>query len=222
MPKFRILHSISLYRVKIVIRQEKQLVKQHMYLNDALTDVDVLINWNRSLFSTHFKNEQKILSKELMYIAWSSKMYKYDVPVAGWLRTQKWEEKWWFWLTESGISGVVVTQGKWQNSLTWWFLGQMTQKHFNSIDKIIYKLSIFLTTYIKLAREILFFHWPLWKYLLLKCVCGVLKEIIPMIYLKRYREEMIDMVSYYTPIHQVSLLATGLILVVPILLQAVC
>lgn len=43
-----------------------------------------------------------------------------------------------------------------------------------------------------------------------------------MIYLKRYREEMIDTVIYYTPIHQVSLLATGLILVVSILLQAVC
>lgn len=40
--------------------------------------------------------------------------------------------------------------------------------------------------------------------------------------LKRYRGEMTDMVIYYTPVHQVSLLATALILVVSILLQAVC
>lgn len=33
---------------------------------------------------------------------------------------------------------------------------------------------------------------------------------------------MIDVVIYYTPTHQVSLLATGLTLVVSTLLQAVC
>lgn len=48
-----------------------------MYLNDALTDVDVLLIWNRSLFSIYFKNAQKIPSKELLYVTWNfKKMHK--------------------------------------------------------------------------------------------------------------------------------------------------
>ena len=43
-----------------------------------------------------------------------------------------------------------------------------------------------------------------------------------LVYLKGYREEMIDTVIHYTPTHQVSLLATGLILVGSTFLQAVC
>lgn len=163
-----------------------------------------------------------ILSKELMSITWRWKTYKYDVPVSGRLRITEVGREMMIPIDRVRDIWGVVTQGRRQTSLTCWFLGWATRKHFTFTDKITYELSIFLSTYIKPARGILFFHWPLWKYLLWKCVRGTLKEIIRMIYLKRYREEMIDTVIYYTPIHQVSLLATGLILVVSILLQAVC
>lgn len=49
-----------------------------------------------------------------------------------------------------------------------------SEEHFNLLDKLIYKPSIFLLTHIQLATETLYFHWLLWKYLLLKCAGGTM------------------------------------------------
>lgn len=62
-----------------------------------------------------------------------------------------------------------------------------SEKYFNCIDKITYKLSICLLIYTCQRDTILSFtfQWPFKRLYLL------------LIYLKRYREEMIDMVLYY-------------------------